>query len=181
MDTDHFDITALTPGDVRPGQEEQMAMVRQLLADRFHLTFHRQPKEMPVYTVTIAKGGLKLKLGTPYPDDEAPPPLVFVLAPTIVRVPARNTTVRELTYILQRTAFDRPVLDKTGLTDRYDFELEFAPDESLFIGVFRSKEGDPTKPGIFAAMQEQLGLKLEATRDLVDTLVIDNVDHPSEN
>src|SRR5262249_17267778 len=109
-----------------------------------------------------------------------PPPLVFVLAPDVVRVPARSATTTELTYILQRAAFDRPVLDKTGLTARYDFDLEFAPDESLFGGALRAP-ADATRPGLFAAIQEQLGLKLESTKGPVSTLVIEKIDRPSEN
>jgi uncharacterized protein (TIGR03435 family) len=184
IDSERYDILARTPGEMRPNLDQQMAMLRKLLADRFNLGFHREKKEMSVYALTVAKNGPKLqksensKSGAANP--EGPPPLVFVLAPDVVRVPARNATTTELTFILQRAAFDRPVLDRTGLTARYDFDLEFAPDESLFGGALRGT-GDGTRPGLFAAIQEQLGLKLESTRGLVDSIVVEKIDRPSEN
>jgi len=185
IDSDRYDVVAKTPGEARPNLEQQMAMLRKLLTDRFNLAFHREKKEMSVYALTIAKNGPKLKESGKSPtsageNPEGPPPLVFVLAPDVVRVPARQATTTELTYILQRAAFDRPVLDRTGLTARYDFDLEFAPDESLFGGALRGS-GDGTKPGLFAAIQEQLGLKLEATRGPVDSIVIERIGRPSEN
>jgi uncharacterized protein (TIGR03435 family) len=82
---------------------------------------------------------------------------------------------------MQRAALDEPVLDKTGLTARYDFDLEFTPDESLFGGALGKGVDDSPKPGLFSALQQQLGLRLEATRGLVDVLVIDRVERPSEN
>ena len=182
IDSDRYDVMAKTPGERRPTMDEQMAMVRKLLTERFNLAFHREKKEMSIYALTIAKNGPKLKESAAPPDanPEGPPPLVFVMAPDVVRVPARNATTTELTYIMQRAAFDRPVLDKTGLTARYDFDLEFSPDESLFGGALRGS-GDATKPGLFTAIQEQLGLKLEATRGPVDSIIIDKIDRPSEN
>ena len=180
LDTDRYDIHAKTPGDIRPNLDEQMEMVRQLLAGRFNLKFHREKKEMQIYALTIGKNGPKLKESSAATNPEGPPPLVFVIAPEIIKVPARNATITELAYIMQRSAFDRPVVDRTGLTARYDFDLEFAPDESLFGGVLRAS-GDGTKPGIFKALQEQLGLRLESTKGMVDALVIDKIARPSEN
>lgn len=185
IDAERYDILARTPGEVRPNLDQQMAMLRKLLADRFNLSFHREKKEMPFYALTVAKNGPKLRESAKSPastgaNPEGPPPLVFVLAPDVVRVPARDATTTELTYILQRAAFDRPVVDRTGLTARYDFDLEFSPDESLFGGALHGG-GDGTRPGLFAAIQEQLGLKLEATRGLVDSIVIEKIDRPSEN
>jgi uncharacterized protein (TIGR03435 family) len=136
---------------------------------------------MSAYALTIAKNGPKMKESAKSAENpEGPPPLVFVLAPDVARVPAREATTTELTYILQRAAFDRPVLDRTRLTARYDFDLEFTPDESLFGGALR-RAGDGTRPGLFAAIEEQLGLKLKATRGLVDSIVIETIDRPSEN
>ena len=68
VDSDRWDILAKTPGDVRPNLNEQMSMLRRLLSERFKLTFHREPKELPVYTLTVAKGGPKLKESTVSPD-----------------------------------------------------------------------------------------------------------------
>jgi len=182
-DSDRYDILALTPGEVQPNPDEQMAMLRKLLAERFQLTFHREPKELPVYALTVAKSGAKLK------HSEAPPGELPYLINTVypeekggvrVLLPARNATMTQFAAMLQRGVLDRTVVDKTGLPGAYDFDLEWTPDESQFGGQLpRSVES--TKPDLFAAMQEQLGLRLEATRGPVAVLVIDRVERPSEN
>lgn len=144
LDSVHFDILAKTPGAVRPNLDEQMFMLRKLLADRFKLTFHRETKEMPIFAMTVAKNGSKLKESTISVDavPSAPPLLAFVIAPHLVRLPGRNATMLELAPVMQRAALDRPVVDQTGMSGRYDFDLEFTPDESLFGGV----PGKPPNP-----------------------------------
>jgi uncharacterized protein (TIGR03435 family) len=182
VDSDRWDILAKTPGEVRPDLDEQMAMLRRLLSERFQLAFHREPKELSIYTLSVAKGGPKLKESTLSPDatPEGPPPLIFALSPTGARLPARYATMAEFASVLQRSPLDRPVVDRTGLTGRYDFDLEFAPDERLWGGaVPRPEKSD--QPDLFKAIQEQLGLRLEATRGPVDALIIDRVERPSEN
>jgi len=183
VDSDRHDIVARTPGGVRPNLNEQMSMLRKLLSDRFHLTFHREQKELRAYALTIAKGGPKLKESTVSTDTspQGPPPLIFVVAPQLVRLAGRNATMAELASVMQRAALDDPVLDKTGLIARYDFDLEFTPDEAVFGGALGKGAEDSPKPGLFAAIQQQLGLRLEASRGLVDVLVIDHVERPSEN
>lgn len=188
VESDHYDILAKAPGEVRPTLDEQMAMLRKLLADRFKLTFHREQKELPIYALTVAKSeskksGSKLKESTVSPDDSpvGPPALIFVVTPPAVRLPGRYATMGELAWVFQRAALDRPVVDKTGLAGRYDFDLEFTPDESQFGGMLGRPPGDAPLPGLFAALQQQLGLRLEATRGPVDVLVVDRAERPSEN
>ena len=82
---------------------------------------------------------------------------------------------------MQRAALESPVLDRTGLSARYDFDLEFTPDEAVFGGALGKGADDSAKPGLFAAIQQQLGLRLESTRGPVEVLVIDRVGRPSEN
>jgi uncharacterized protein (TIGR03435 family) len=186
IDSDHYDILAKTPGEVRPDLDVQMSMLRELLSDRFKLAFHREQKEMSIYTLTVAKSGLKLKgsANTPNASPAGPPPLIFVLSPRSVRLPGRDATMGEFASVMQRAALDRPVVDRTGLTGRYDFDLEFMPDESEFGGAL-NKPGEPPEtagpPGLFTAIQQQLGLRLEATKGPVDALVIDHVERPSAN
>ena len=182
-DTDRYDILASTPGDIQPNQDEQMAMVRKLLTDRFQLTFHREPRELPVFAITVAKGGPKLKPST------APPGALPYLTNTVypeekggvrIMLPARNATIGQFAAMMQRAVLDRAVVDQTGLPGTYDFDLEWTPDENQFSGNLpRSVES--TRPSLFVAMQEQLGLRLEATRGPVSALVIDRVERPSEN
>jgi uncharacterized protein (TIGR03435 family) len=186
VDSDRYDILAKTPGEVRPDLDEQMSMLRELLADRFKLAFHREQKEMSIYTLTITKSGPKLKESAKTRDASpaGPPPLIFVLSPHSARLPGRDATMGEFASVMQRALLDRPVVDRTGLTGRYDFDLEFMPDESQFGGAL-GKPGEPsdndTPPGLFTAIQQQLGLRLEATKGPVAALVIDHVERPSAN
>jgi uncharacterized protein (TIGR03435 family) len=182
VDSDHWDIQAKTPGEIRPTLSEQMTMLRDLLRERFNLTFHREQKRMRVYSLEIDKGGPKLKESTasPHATPEGPPPLVFVLSPTLVRLPARYATMAEFASVLQRSALERPVVNQTGLVGKYDFDLEFAPDERLWGGILKRPENSD-KPDLFKAMQEQLGLRLEATTGSVDIIAIDSIERPSAN
>jgi uncharacterized protein (TIGR03435 family) len=182
VDSEHYDIVAKAPGEVRPTLDEQMAMLRRLLADRFKLTFHREQKELSVYMLTVAKNGSKLRESTLSPDTppEGPPPLVFTVSPEVVTLPGRNAAMAELASVLQRAALAYPVLDRTGLAARYDFDLEFTPDETLFGGMLGKGPDDSTKPGLFAALQQQLGLRLEPAKGLVAVLVIDHAERPSD-
>jgi uncharacterized protein (TIGR03435 family) len=183
VDSDRYEILAETPGNVRPTLEEQMSMLRKFLADRFKLEFHREEKEFSIYAMTVARTGSKLKESTLDPDatPEGPPLLAFVLAPDTVRLPARGVTMAEVASVFQRAALDRPVVDRTGLSGRYDFDLEFTPDESQFGGIGLKGTPESTKPDLFTAMQQQLGLRLEATKGPINTVVIDRVERPSAN
>ena len=179
ISADHYDITALTPGATRPSRDQQMVMLRTLLADRFKLQFHREEKEFSIYNLTIDKGGPKLKPSTAQPDD--PAALVSTVYPDHVTLPARNATMREFASLMQRAALDRPVVDKTSLTGKYDFDLTWSPDETQFGGELPVAPPDAAAPPFFIALQKQLGLKLEPARGPVQTIVVDSVSRPSEN
>jgi hypothetical protein len=109
MDSEHFDVVAATPGETQPTLDLQLAMLRGLVADRFKLIFHREEKELPVYVLSVAKGGPKLKL---------------TLA---------NSSVAEFAALLERTTLDRPVLDRTGLKGSYNFDWK--PGGSVFEAI----------------------------------------------
>jgi uncharacterized protein (TIGR03435 family) len=180
IETDHYDILAVTPGDIRPDHDEQMTMLRSLLADRFKLTFHREPKVFSIYQLELAKSGPKLKESTAHPDD----PVVVgpgVVYPQRIVLPGRNATMGNLVSLLQRAILDRPVVDKTGLSGRYDFDLEWAPDETQFGGDIPPATAAATSPPLFEAIQQELGLKLEATKGPVDALVVDRAERPAAN
>jgi len=181
VDSDRYDILAEVPGHVRPTTEEQMSMLRKLLSERFSLTFHREEKEFSLYALTVARNGSRLTPSTPDPSPEGSPPLVFVLSLDGARLTARDATMGELAWVMQRSALNRPVVDKTGLTGRYDFNLEWTPDETQFDGNVPPANPDHPKPDLFAAMQQQLGLRLEATRGPIEAMVIDKIERPSEN
>jgi uncharacterized protein (TIGR03435 family) len=196
--SDHYDILAATPGEAQPNLDEQMSMLRKLLSDRFKLTFHREQKEFSIYALSVVKsaqaegplGAVRIsKLGPKLKESTAPPEklpeLVSVVFPDRVLLPARNTTMAEFAaHLMNRGVLDRPVVDKTGLSGKYDFDLEWADDETQFGGKLRkraSPDDGQDKPDFFAAVQQELGLRLDATRGPVDVLVIDQVERPSEN
>jgi uncharacterized protein (TIGR03435 family) len=183
-EAEHYDIVAKTPGETHPTLDQQMAMLRRLLDERFHLVYHREPKEMSIYSLTVAKGGSKLREPATPADalPQGPPALAFVIYPGVgAKLPARNATVGEFASVLQRAALSRPVIDQTGINGRYDFDLEFVPEEGQFgLAEWKASPDHPV-PGLFAAVEEQLGLKLEATRGPVNALVVDKAGKPSEN
>jgi len=183
--SERYEITATTPGELRPVYDEQMRMLRKLLSDRFNLEFHRGKKEFAIYEITVAKGGSKLKASTAPPDE--PYNITSTLYPApgggigYALLPARNVTIQQFASVLQRAILDRPVVDNTGLAGRFDFDLEWSPGQGEFGGELPPAPEESRKAGIFEAMQQQLGLKIAATRGLIDTIVIDRVDRPSQN
>lgn len=179
VESEHYDITAVTPGETRPSRDVQMAMLRGLLTERFQLTFHREPKEFSIYVLDVARGGSKLKRSTAAAD--TPAALISTVYPDRILLPARNTTMAEFVSLLQRAVLDRPVADKTGIAGRYDFDLTWAPDETQFGGEVPVAPSDAPSAPLFRAIQEQLGLRLEATRGPVAVVAIDRVERPSAN
>jgi uncharacterized protein (TIGR03435 family) len=179
IDLTRYDILAATPGETRPTPEQQMTMLRGLLKERFSMAFHTEPKEFSVYVLTAAGTGIKLKeSATP----DAQPAIVSTVYPgDRILLPARNATMEQFAATLQRAILDRPVLDKTGLKGKYDFDLEWTYDDSQFGGNLPPLAAQTSgKPDLFAALQ-QLGLKLESSRAPIDTIVIDNVQPPTPN
>jgi bla regulator protein blaR1 len=146
-------------------------MVRSLLTDRFRLTIHRETRERPVYALLVVRKGAKLKESAA----AAKGPNVSVgrgqLRAEKVRM---DSFARVLSNQLGRT-----VIDKTGLTADYDFELEFGPDIRQTNAPPGLEQSDA--PGIFTALQEQLGLKLESQNGPVEMIVIDQIEKPSVN
>ena len=179
MESDTWDIQAVTPGEARPTRDRQMAMLRNLLTDRFKLTFHRERREFSIYELQIAKGGPKLKASASPPDD--PAALISTVYPQRMQLPARNATMSDLASLMQRAMLDRPVVDRTGLTGKYDFDLTWAPDETQFGGDVPVASVDAPDPPLFLALQQQLGLKLEPARGPVEALIVDRVERPSAN
>lgn len=177
--TEKFDIAG--PSDVpgRPNIAQIGSMVKGLLADRFHLTFHREQRDLPVYALVMADKGSKL---TRSAGADGLPSLVFRALGVL---PGANATMSDFAGVMQRAVLDRPVVDRTGLTGRFDFMLTWTPDESQFasMGVrVPPPSTDPSAPpGLFTAIQEQMGLKFESTKAPVDVIVIDRIERPSAN
>jgi uncharacterized protein (TIGR03435 family) len=151
-------------------------MLQPLLEERFKLKVHRETREMPEYRLVIAKGGSKLREYRKEDGDTRQ------MGTRIGRglIDAHGTEFNELVFFL-RSELGRPVIDATGLTGKFDFKLEWVPDESQPNSGGDAPPPDATGASIFAAIQEQLGLKLEAMKGPVEMLVIDHVEKPSEN
>jgi bla regulator protein BlaR1 len=162
--------------------EEMKERVRALLTDRFQLTIHRETKEAPVYALVVAKGGAKLQAAKDAGD-----------GPQGLRMGRGQLTgmgapLQMLANILS-SQLGRPVVDKTALTGKYDFKLEWTPDAGqgggpagpLPPGVDQPPPPDPNGPTLFTAIQEQLGLRLESQRGPMEMIVIDHVEKASEN
>ncbi len=177
---DKYDITGQPEAPGTPALPQLRAMVRQLLTDRFKLAFHRDKQDLSVYAIVLGPTGHKLTK-----NDTNPNGLPGLLFRGLGVLPASNATIADLAGVMQSAVLDRPVVDRTGLPGRYDFTLRWTPDESQFAGLgvqVPPPSNDPyAPPGLFTAIQEQLGLKLDATRAPVDVVVIDRVDRPSEN
>jgi bla regulator protein BlaR1 len=173
--TARYDIDAKAP-DPKASKAELAGMLRKLLAERFHLSIHREMKEAPVYSLTVGKGGPKLQ---PPEHPDGPHGIDYRNGGTILL--GRNATMEEFADSIS-FRMERTVVDKTGLTRHYDFRLEFAPDEFVArFGEDRPAATDLNSTNVFTALQEQLGLKLEAGRGPVEMLVIDRVERPTEN
>ena len=156
-------------------------MLQKLLANRFQLAFHRDKKQLSAYVLTVGKNGPKLT------RSEAAGPLPNLVPRGPGNWPVRNATMEEVAGVMQ-AHLDRPVVDQTGLKERFDFQLQWTPDETTQFAP-PGGPGEPPKPPVgaetypdlFTAIQQQLGLKLESARAQVDVLVIDRVEKPSEN
>ena len=174
-DSEKFDIVAKPEGGQTP-EEQLRKMLQTLLADRFQLKFHRDTKPLPAYTLVLGKNGPRMKARTP--GDGGPG---FRLVPQGARLPGRNASMAQLAFVLQAVVMDRPIIDETGLTGNFDFDLSWAPNETQFGGRGGKMTADPERPDIFTAVQEQLGLKLEPQKGPVAVLMIDHVEKPTEN
>src|ERR1022692_1430848 len=215
LDSAHFNIIAKLP---QGATKERVAMMfRNLLAERFKLALHHETRALPTYSLTVAKGGLKIKESAQAPaaaSDDAQPaggrppigkdgfpilrPSAFAGGPITLyrqgrtRLQASNTKLATLAEALSRQ-LDRVVIDETGLAGKYEITLNWTPEATEPGGRPRpaasvrpegiaSQEESPPEPDLFAAMEQQLGLKLVSKKIPRDTLVIDRAEKvPIEN
>ena len=174
MGSDRYDVVAKPEKGAHDQQMKQM--LQTLLSDRFQLRFHRETREGTVYALFVGKNGLRLQ-----PAKESNSSSI---------TSGRNSTTGLSTLSGKRASLDeiaaslsarlgRPVFDKTGLTDKFDFELSWVPD------LTTSGTGAPSLavsgPSLLTAVQEQLGLRLESQKGPIEILVIDQVSRPQEN
>ena len=207
MPSEYYSLSARADG---PARTEMLAgpMLQALLEERFRLQSHREMREMPVYAMTVGKGGLKvqrLASGACTPLDLThPPPLlkpgdpppnvcgVMMMRPTgkgEVTIEVRGSTMTQFAQRLSQF-LDRTVVDKTSVAGKFNFQLEFTPDPNMPGQGFPAGRGgdpgnpaSPTDPGpdLFVALQEQIGIKLSSDKGPVRFLIIDHVEKPTAN
>ena len=166
LDNDNYDFSARTAAPVILRDVVLQPYLQSLLADRFHLKYHHETKEFPVYRLVTAKNGPKL---TPH-TGEGGEGTSSNGNGVSEKMNGTKLTMAAFASFLARP-MDRPVVDGTGIQGTFDVKLEWSPDQS----------GDSPGPSIFTALQEQLGLRLESGKGPVDILIVDSVDRPSEN
>ena len=200
IDSDRFDVQGKAE-DPKADFDQLRLMLRSMFEDRFNLKIHREMKESSVYALVPGKGGPTIELSGDQasPDINGPAPqgagpnrgAIRMGAGTIV---GNGVTLSLFARMLSQR-LDRPVVDRTNLTGRFNILLQWAPSEAenpfdsggnqLPDTIIDMRGGsvmvDPSGPSIFSAIQQQMGLRLESAKAPVEFLVIDHVDKPSEN
>jgi uncharacterized protein (TIGR03435 family) len=200
LQSDKFDVIATSDGAA--SQEHVFLMLRALLAERFKLVVHRETRDLPIYALVMARkdGRLGPRLRRSKVDcsatpntgpTAAPSPDAFVAEPCkgLRNVPGKATgravTIPTLARLMSGWVDDhRPVEDRTGLAGNFDIDLDWTPDRPLTAppaGAPALPPVDSNGAGLFTALQEQLGLKVEPTTNSIDILVVDHAEHPTEN
>jgi uncharacterized protein (TIGR03435 family) len=166
INEDSYDIVAKAEGSSPLTVDQFRQLVQAVLANRFRLSVRHQTKEEPVYALVVGTKGFRLK-------ESSSDQFSMKAGKTLIEVSAG--TMAQLSATLSANV-DRPVVNRTGLTGKYDFKLEFSPENVV------ANTADPNGfPSIFVAVQEQLGLRLEPAKEPVEILVIDHVERPSGN
>jgi uncharacterized protein (TIGR03435 family) len=183
-----FDIEAKYDTDryPNPTREERQEMLQQLLADRFKLVVHREPKEFPLYALVVAKGGPKFE-ETKLENLRQNP--TYGVICTHQRggkgvMEMSGCTLAQFAFDLggnARNDLGRRVADQTGLNGHYTIALHWAPLSMANPAEQSANATDPTGPSIFTAVKEQLGLELKPMTGPLDTMVIDHAELPNEN
>jgi uncharacterized protein (TIGR03435 family) len=165
-----FDINAITAdhAEVTTPQQFQQLLLS-LLEDRFQLKFHREPKEVPVYRLELDKPG-KLGPALKRSPPDAQPNMSTNRNGSKAAMKVSKASMSDIAAALRRQA-GRPVEDHTDLKGDFDFQIEWAPEETP----------DSTDPSLFTVLKEQLGLKLQSAKGITDIIVIDRLTHPSAN
>lgn len=165
---------ALKQMEIKERYAKIRAMVRALLKDRFKLQVQLQTKEMPIYALVVAKSGPKLKPSAPSTGGDTPPSTKWSTSASngLMKLASANGELSDLVGVLMvQPSVGRKVVDETGIKGKYDFNLEWASNPDI----------PNAGPDIFTALLEQLGLRLESKKGLVETLVVEHVERPSEN
>lgn len=172
IETERWDVQGVPNVSGHPSLKQLQSLTQKVLAERFGLRLHRETKEMAVYAVTVAKGGAKIARSVGDPNGTSDESDRRSGGQVTMRM--TNASMGEFTMHLG-FFLDRPAVDRTGLAGRYDFQLNWTADES------HAPTDGSAAPGLFTAIQEQIGLKLEPVKAPADVLVVDAVEKPEAN
>jgi len=191
IDSDRYDIEARPPEGTVTADRSRL-MLQALQEDRFRLALRRETRAIPVYALVAGSGGIRVPKTTggdcvDFPAGSPPTPSAPGLAPSIPcggfvtsrnLLEGGNISMAEFVDALGNM-LERPVVDRTGFTGKFTVRLDFSP-EGVF-GLHDDGNPDQSRPSIFTAIQEQLGLKLESKKGPAEVLVIDRVEKPDAN
>jgi len=192
LDSDRFDINARAPEQVP--SSDLLLMVRRLLAERFALATHGETREQSIYALVLARSDSRLGPGLRVSTTMCPaPPGAAAVPPQPAQRPpcgiTMNTskgtlvdggrTMAELAAALAMFAIDRPIVDRTGVSGRFEIDLEWTPQVLQSTAPDGGAATASDGPSIFTALTSQLGLRLQSTRGPVEVLVIDRVEPPT--
>lgn len=173
MNSERFDMDAKSE---RPASVDELhVMLQNLLADRFHLRFHVESKQAPIYVLSAGKSPARLVRHQPRTPDETAVDLDGEGLNVVVT--GKAAPMGYFTWRLSQI-LDRPVADRTGIEGSYDFQLSFFRDPPMAPDA---PPAAPPGPNVFEAVRDQLGLRLDRDRGWVEVMVIDNAGKPSEN
>lgn len=188
--SDRFDVEGKA-ADPKADFDQLRLMLQSLLADRFKLKLHRETKEIPIYALVVGKGGPKIQLSADQgsPDVNGPSPAgatgpnrgAFRFGPGSM---IGNAVPISLLARFLSQRLNHMVIDRTDLVGRFNIQLQWTPtvgENPFDLGGNSIPPADPSLPSIFAAIQEQLGLKLETARGPVEVFIIDHVEQPTPN
>ena len=207
LDTDRYDVLAKSEGSATAQSAEPM--LQTLLEERFKVKVHKEARDSSVYILTVAKGGPKLQ---PTKEGSCTPMDLNNIQPPARPKPGEpmprycgmggergsvglwvadwyGVSMAELAGRMLTSYVDRPVVDQTGLAERFDVHIEFVPERTsgpvILNGVVTpdlpAPSVDPTGPSIFSALEKQLGLKLSPGKAPLDVIIVDHAEKPSAN
>lgn len=177
--SERFDVEGVPDTEILPTRDEYRTMVQKTLVERFGLKFHPAQKMLTAYVLSVDRGGLKIQqtVGQPYAAEG--------WGISRGRLQVKNMTFTSVAHTMQRMIFDRPVVDETGLSGRYTFDLRWRPDEAQFDQLqglsVPADEGSEARDDLYTAARKQLGLRIEAKKTMVNVMVIDAAAQPVAN
>jgi uncharacterized protein (TIGR03435 family) len=178
MDQDRFDIVGEIDGTQTPIDRQWKVAMQKLLVERFQIQSHHETREMSAYALIVAKGGPRLAKGDDDPEHLQRMGFSGGVGQTMYGNGV-NASIADFIGELQRIVLDRPVVDRTGLTGKFNIQIEFTREDALSLGM--TQLPDNAAPNLLDALQQQLGMKLEVVKAPVDVLVIDHAEQPSAN